>query len=167
MLAFASQARAQDAVLDTKAIIDVPITVDAADMDFGDIIPRTNPGTVLLTAAATAQCTTTGGLLQSGACRAATFEGTARFLSRLTVRRPNGDRIDLTGPLGAQMRVDNFTFGAGPGLLDGGPSGANHRFWILNFNGAYTFYVGGTLHVGANQTPGVYTGTFDVQISYN
>lgn len=151
-----------------SAVIDTPISIiNTNDMDFGKIAPRGNAGTVVMTPAASAQCTTSGGLVHSGNCRAATFEGTVRFLFVLRVQKPNGNRIDLTGPSGARMRLDNFTFGAGPGLLDLGQNGVNHRFWILNANGSYTFYAGGTLHVAANQTPGVYTGTFEIQLNYN
>lgn len=36
----------------------------------------------------------------------------------------------------------------------------------LNASGAGSFNVGGTLHVGANQYPGTYSGTFDVSVEY-
>jgi hypothetical protein len=168
-LAAGSPAQANErATARMGATVLTPISIiDTNDMDFGNIALRGNPGKVTLTADASAQCTTTGGLVHTGNCRAATFEGTAYFLSTLRAKRPNGNSITLSGPAGATMQVDDFTFGAGPGLLDFGQTGANHRFWVLNLTGDYTFYVGGTLHVAADQTPGVYTGTFDIQISYN
>ena len=151
-----------------SATIEQPLSIiDADDMDFGRITPRGTAGTVVLTPAASAQCTVTGGLLHTGNCRAATFEGKGTFLSQLRAKRPNGNSITLQGPPGATMQLDNFSFGAGSGLLDLGQNGVNHRFMLLSIDGSYAFYVGGTLHVAAAQTPGVYTGTFEIQIAYN
>ena len=148
--------------------IDTPvIAVNSADMDFGKVAYSPSAGTIVLSAAAAATCTTTGSLMRTGTCRAAKFEGSVRFLFNLQVTQPTGNGIDLTGPGGARMRLDTFTYGAGPGMLDLGQSGTNHRFWILNLNGSYAFYMGGTLHVGANQAPGVYNGTFQIQLNYN
>ena len=150
------------------ARIDKPIIVtNTADMDFGKIAYSPTAGTVLMSAAATATCTTTGTLVRTGTCRAAKFEGSVSFLFNLQVTQPAGNSIILSGPSGATMRLDNFTYGAGPGMLDLGQSGTNRRFWILNLNGSYSFYMGGTLHVGTNQTPGVYNGTFRIQLNYN
>lgn len=148
------------------ATVLTPVTiVNDADLDFGNIAYTTTGGTVVLSPEASATCTTT--LVHTGNCRAATFEGNAGFFSILRVKRPNGGSITLSGPSGATMSVDDFTFGAGPWMQDMGQTGANHRFRIWNLFGDYTFYVGGTLHVAGNQTPGVYTGTFDIQIAYN
>jgi hypothetical protein len=150
------------------ATIDTPISiVNGADMDFGKIAYTAAGGTVVLSPGATATCTPSAGLVHIGICQAAKFEGEVSWLFTLRVQRPNGDRITLTGPAGATMRLDNFTFGAGAGVWDLGPNGANHRFLIVNFDGSYTFYTGGTLHVAANQAPGVYTGTFEIQLNYN
>jgi spore coat protein U-like protein len=163
--ALAAPARAQEtATARMGAVIEQPvIVINTADMDFGQIAYTTSGGTVTLTASASATCTTTGGLIRTGTCRAATFEGDVRFLFLLQVQPPAGNGIDLDGPDGATMRLDNFTFGPGPGVI---AWGAN-RFLIFNLGGSYTFYTGGTLHVGANQTPGVYRGTFEVVLNYD
>src|SRR3546814_8109471 len=97
-------------------------------MNFGQIAARANPGTVTLSPGATANCATTGGLTRTGTCRAARFDGDVTFLFTLQVQRPTPNRIDLTGPGGATMRVRDFTFSGGPGMLDLGQSGANRRF---------------------------------------
>ncbi len=166
-LAAPAHAQAVDSA-QVSAQIDAPITlIDGNDMDFGTIAPRGSAGTIVMTSAAAAQCTVTGGLVHTGNCRAATFEGAVRFLFLLRVQGPSGDRIDLTGPGGATMALDNFTFGAGPGVWDLGTGGGSRRFLILNADGSYSFYAGGTLHVAANQQPGVYTGTFELQLNYN
>jgi hypothetical protein len=148
----------------TTAVIETPvIIVISADMDFGKIAYASAPGTVILSAASSATCTTSGGLLHTGNCQAATFDGKVRFLFALQVTLPAGNSITLVGPGGATMAVNDFTFRPGPGLLN---FGAN-RFLILNLDGSYTFYAGGTLHVAANQAPGVYNGTFQIQLNYN
>lgn len=41
------------------------------------------------------------------------------------------------------------------------------EFRTLNSSGAATVNVGATLHVGPNQTPGLYIGNFEVTFSYN
>lgn len=169
LLAAAQPAQAQEiATARMSATVEQPISIiNDGDMDFGKIAYTTTGGTVTLSPNASATCATTGGLIRIGNCRAAKFEGDAGFLAVLRVKRPNGNSIVLSGPAGATMLVDNFTFGAGPGLVDLGANGVNRRFWILNLDGSYTFYVGGRLTVGASQAPGVYTGTFEIQISYN
>lgn len=167
-LAPAGARAATQAVAQTGVVIDDPMTViGVEDMDFGQIAARANPGTVRLSPGATASCATTGGLTRTGTCRAARFDGDVTFLYTLQVQRPTANRIDLTGPGGATMRVRDFTFSGGPGMLDLGQSGANRRFLVLNISGNYTVYAGATLEVGAYQAPGLYTGTFQVQFNYN
>lgn len=167
-LAPASALAATQTLAQTGVVIDDPITViGVEDMNFGQIAARANPGTVTLSPGATASCATTGGLTRTGICRAARFDGDVTFLFTLQVQRPTPNRIDLTGPGGATMRVRDFTFSGGPGMLDLGQSGANRRFLVLNLSGNYTVYAGATLEVGAYQAPGLYTGTFQVQFNYN
>jgi len=139
------------------------ILVNSADMDFGKIAQASTAGTVILAPGSTSSCTMTGGLIHSGNCHAATFDGQVRFLFALQVTPPAGNSISLTGPGGTSMVLDNFTFRAGSGLL----GLTSTRFLILNLDGSFTFYAGGTLHVGANQLPGVYNGTFQIQLNYN
>jgi hypothetical protein len=139
------------------------------DLDFGDIIPSAGGGTVVMTASATPTCTVTGGLVRSGTCRAAEFSGTAYAGAVLRVQRPNANSITLAGPAGATMTVTTFTLGSTAptvylGALGNSP---NHRFRVDAADGSYTFYVAGTLNVGANQFPGIYNGTFEININYN
>lgn len=168
-MAFACPAQAQDiATARMSAHVEQPISIiNADDMNFGKIAYTTTGGTVDLSPEASATCTPSAGLIRTGICQAAKFEGDAGFLATLRIKRPNGDSIVLSGPAGATMLVDDFAFGAGPGLFDWRINGANTRFTVFNLDGSYTFYAGGTLHVGANQAPGVYTGSFEIQIAYN
>jgi hypothetical protein len=140
-----------------------------ADMDFGDIVPSASNGTVVMTPSATPTCTVTGGLVRTGPCKAAEFTGTAFSGAQLRVRRPNPNSITLTGPGGNTMTVTAFTLGStAPTVYLGNPGNSpNHRFRVDAADGSYTFYVGGTLNVGANQFPGIYNGAFEIDVSYN
>jgi hypothetical protein len=148
-------------------IVDSTTLHPDADMDFGLIMPSAAGGNVVMTPSAAPTCTTTGGLIHSGACKAARFTGTSFYQAEMRVKRPNGDRIDLTGPGGATMRVQDFTFASTGTTVSLGANGANHRFRINAPDGSYTFYVGGTLLVGAAQAPGVYNGSFEIRITYD
>ena len=151
-----------------RAEIAAEITIiDVDDLYFGQIVPRTNAGTVILTPGATATCATTGGLVRTGGCQAARFDGQTTSGSTLRIIRPGGNRITITNPGGATMQVRNFTFTGGLGMQDLGSSGANHRFQVNSPTGDFTVYAGATLEVGANQAPGIYTGTFTIHLQYN
>lgn len=149
-------------------ILDPTTLSSTADLDFGVIAPSASGGTVVLTASPTPTCTTTNGLVRTGPCKAALFTGSTNIGGGLRVMRPNGNKITLTGPSGATMQVNDFTFGGdGASTVYTGNNGANHHFDVHSADGAYSFYVGGRLVVGASQRPGVYTGTFEVRIIYN
>jgi hypothetical protein len=140
-----------------------------ADMDFGDIIPSGSAGTVVMTPSATPTCTASASLVRSGPCKAAEFTGTAFAGADLRVRRPNGNSITLARAGGGTMTVTTFTFGStAPTVYLGNPGNSpNHRFRVDAADGSYRFYVGGTLNVGANQLPGIYNGTFQIDVTYN
>jgi hypothetical protein len=157
----AAAAQGRQASAESDARLLAPGTVaSSTTMDFGTIAVTT-AGTVKVNAAASPTCTTAGALVRTGPCTAATFEGRVRFLFPLQVTLPTG-AITLTGPGGATMAVDTFTFSPGPGLLP-----LFGSYWIINGDGSYSFYTGATLHVGANQTPGTYHGTFQVMLNYD
>jgi len=161
-------AQQQAPVLIGAEILDAATVRNAADMDFGRIIASSSLGTVVMTPSASPTCATTGGIIRTGPCKAAQFTGLALYQADLRVQRPTGDRIDLTGPGGATMRVQDFTFGSTGATVSLTPNGANpHRFRVDAADGAFLFYVGGTLRVGANQAPGIYNGTFEIRITYN
>ena len=122
-----------------------------------------------MTPSAVATCTASAGLVRSGPCKAAEFSGVALSGATLRVRRPDPDSITLACPAGATMTVTNFSFGStGSTVYQGNPGNSpQHRFRVNAANGAYTFYVGGRLNVGANQRPGIYNGTFQINITYN
>ncbi len=147
-------------------IVDILTLRNGGEMDFGDILPNTG-GTVVIPASATPTCTTTGALIRSGWCRSPIFTGTSIYMGNLRVMRPSGNSITLTGPGGATMTVDSFTFNSNAPTVFLGTTGANSRFRAEATDGTFAFYVGATLHVAANQAPGVYNGTFTVRMIYD
>jgi hypothetical protein len=157
-----------DATGRTQISIQEPGSIaNVADMNFGQIVQRSNAGTVVLAPGGTATCTTTGGLVRTGVCRAAEFSiyGRRNWKARLRNLTPS---VTLNGPGGATMTLDTITMadvGMSPAA---GANGWNlGRYNIDSGNGIATFWLGGTLHVGAAQTPGVYNGTVIVQIQFN
>lgn len=163
----AAAQQAQGIAIMGAEILDAATLQNDADMDFGRITQSLTAGTVVLPASPAPTCTTTGGLVRTGACRAAVFSGLAFAGADLRVMRPSGNSITLSGPGGATMQVNAFTFGSTGTTVYLGNNGANHRFTVNAADGSFTFYVGGTLQVGATQMPGVYNGSFEVRITYN
>jgi hypothetical protein len=148
-----------------------PFTVGpGADLDFGQITSAGPAGTVVLPANGantSASCTTTGGLVHAGACRAARFDGDASWFFPLQVTKPAGNQLILTGPLGATMVVNNLTYGGTTGLFPLGSTATTQSYLVTAFSGEFTLHVGGRLNVGVNQRPGIYTGTFALTFNYN
>ncbi|MHB8800744.1 MAG: DUF4402 domain-containing protein [Thermoanaerobaculia bacterium] len=130
-------------------------------LHFGDVLPSGAPGTVQvnLTTAATPTVTrsaASGASLSGTAFSAATFhvERTGTGNPHVYVTLPAASVTLLRSGGGASMTVDAFRSnlsascnGTSPGPCPSAP---------------FTLWVGGRLNVGANQTPGVYSGTFAV-----
>jgi hypothetical protein len=97
---------------------------------------------------------TTGGVLHAGwTPYAALFQGVAPVKGVVIIRIPKNP-ITVTRVGGTEtMTVDTWTI-----------SGQAKR--TVAAQEPFDFKVGGTLHVGANQVEGIYTGTFNVDIQY-
>ena len=163
-LLFSSQASAADnATSDAQAAILTQLSlVKVRDLDFGKIVPGTTAGTVVLDPDGSR--TIGGGVVAvSGAAQPARFSGYGVFNRRVLIRM-TANSITLTRVSGTQtMVMDNFTIGSvPPTVLSTNP----RMFRIAAPSGLFTFDVGGTLHVGANQAAGVYNGQFTVWIQY-
>ena len=167
LVPISAQAQNVDTAFGRAEIAEDISIADVDDLYFGQIVPRANSGTVVLTPGATATCTTTGGLVRSGPCQAAVFQGQARSGATLRIIRLGGNSITITNAGGATMQVRSFTFLGGAGTQDLGSNGANPRFRVTSGAGDFTVYAGATLEVGANQAPGIYTGTFTIHLQYN
>lgn len=151
-------------------MLDSMVVQNEADMDFGDIIPGTADGTVVMSPRAAATCATNNGIIHTGTCQAAEFGGDVAFLFLLRITKPAGDQITLVGPGGATMLLDTFTVGAGSGLTtfaNGNGPPNQQRYRVVSLDGRFTFYIGGTLHVARNQPAGIYNGTFALTVNYD
>ena len=169
-----SQAAAQAVDGDTatariQTVIQTPGSIDkTADMNFGSIAQSSNAGTVVLAPGATATCTTTGGLIRTGVCRAARFSIYGRRNWKVRIRETNGGVVTLNGPAGATMTMNAITMSYTDLTPVNGANGWNlGRYNIDNNTGIAEIWLGGTLNVGVAQTPGVYTGTVVIQIQFN
>jgi len=150
------------------AIQDPGSVLKVADMDFGQIAQSNNPGTIVLTPQNAATCNVTGGLIRSGICRAARFSIRGRRNNRVRIREINGGQVTLNGPGGATMSMTNITFATTNMTSVNGANGWNFGNWRIDANSGITeFWLGGTLNVGAAQTPGVYNGAVVIQIQFN
>lgn len=133
-----------------------------ADLHFGDIIPGTAGGTIVLNV--NGNVATTGSVVSAGGNpHPAEFAITRRIFADYPVYAgPAGtDTIELTHVAlpSESMTLRNFTTDFNRTGFLGLPG-----YFFLN---RYEFRVAGTLDVGANQAAGTYLGYFDVTINYN
>ncbi len=148
-----TQARAASTTADATANIVSAISISKVDnLRFGNVAAGSSVGTVVLTATGTRS--KTGGVTLSNvntggpASFTVSGDGTATYAITLP-----STPTTLTDGGTNNMTVDTFTSQpAGTGALTGGTQ---------------TLTVGATLHVGANQPAGNYTGTFSVSVDYN
>lgn len=152
-----------------QAVVVAPLALVANQgLNFGLIAPGPAAGTVTLNPD-TLACTTTGPIVRVRTCQPAEFTGMGTRRMRVRIQIPT--TITLTGPGGATMLVDNVSLDTTPDLVFVGGNGnglnnGNRRYEIGPDSGVFTFRVGGRLNVGANQTGGVYNGTFSVLAQY-
>jgi hypothetical protein len=142
----------QNAVGNANVVLPATIT-KLNDMDFG-ALTVTTAGTAILDSG-TDTITTTGGVLFAGGLpHAAQFAAVSPSKTVVRIRLPN-KATTLTRIGGTEtMTLDTWNI-----------NGATTRNVVAKET--IVFKVGGTLHVGANQVEGIYTGTFDVTINYN
>lgn len=154
----------------SSAVVVEPLSlIKTADLSFGKIVPRPTAGTVTVNPD-TGACTVTGTIMQVGTCRFAQFTGMGRRSMTLRIHVPSTVTLSTAG--GATMTADSLTLGLSPDLTYIGGNGngiglGNRRYSINPASGIFSLRIGARLNVGANQTPGLYTGTFDVTVQYN
>jgi Domain of unknown function (DUF4402) len=134
--------------------------ISVENLQFGSIIRSTTTGTV--TVAPNATRTKTGTIiLQGNNFQPARFAGMGTNNQQVDISL-GANQIFITGP-GAPMRVHTFVIGSTPtAVLTAVP----RRFTITSSTGIFNFPVGATLDVGANQTPGTYTGNWTITLNY-
>ncbi len=140
------------------ATIVLPITIaNTASLEFGKVVPYGTVGTVTVANNGDRSSSDTKMIMatQTGTVSAASFDVDGEVDATYTITLPPGD-VTLNGPSASTMTVNTFTSSvattAGAGVLT---------------LGAETFTVGAVLNVGATQTAGAYTGTFNVAVAYN
>ena len=148
-----AQTASATATANATATIITPITIGkVADLNFGNIVAGTGAGTV--TVPTEGARTKTGDVIlpaaTPGTINAAKFTVTGLADATYTITLPGSATISETG--GKTMTVTFTSNPSGTGTLTGGTQ---------------DLFVGATLNVGAAQTAGNYTGTFNVTVAYN
>ena len=143
---------AETATATATAVILTRISITKnADLSFGDVYPDiSSVGTVSIDPGGNR---TAGGAAALGATvgSAAQFTITGEASVAYAMTLPSNS-VNLTSLSSDSMTVDNFV-NDGTGTLNGG--------------GTENISVGATLHIGASQVAGTYSGTFDVTVNYN
>ena len=139
------------ATANATATIIAPITITKdVDLDFASIVPGAG-GTVVVDTADTRTCG--GGLVCTGAVSSASFTVGGQAGANYTIAVAPATLV-ITDGSGNSMNVDTWTTApTSPATLSGAPPDS--------------LTVGATLHVGAGQAAGVYSGTFSVTAEYN
>ena len=146
--AFAATSATANATANIVTAISITKSVD---LQFGNIVSSVGASTVILSTAGVRTGTaimSTGG---TGAT-AASFAVTGDAGSTYAITLPTTATLTTT-PGAETMTVDSF---------GSNPSGVGTLT-----SGSQNLLVGATLHVGAGQVAGSYSGTFDVSVAYN
>jgi hypothetical protein len=135
------------------ALVLRPVSVvKLKDMDFG-VLGSGPAGTAVLEPNADVLTTTGGVTALGGSPHSAEFAGAANSSAVVIIKVPKQPAL-MTRVGGTQtVSVSNFTV-----------QGLNKR--AIAAKTWFSFRVGGTLNVAANQADGTYVGTFDVTVQY-
>jgi Domain of unknown function (DUF4402) len=145
----------------SKIVVVKPLTfVKIDDLNFGQMLASNQAGTVILSPSGS-RTATNGIVLIGNKHRPASFAGFGSYLQNVSIS-VGANQIWITGP-GTRMRVRNFTVGSTPSVV---LTTAKQSFYIGSGSGIFAFPVGAELAVGANQAPGVYTGTWTINLNY-
>lgn len=132
------------------------------DLHFGDILAgNTAVSVIRLQPNGTRTRLSGNAVLVNNNHQVARFAGKGRR-NQLVAISISSTTINLTGP-GAPMQVSQFEIGSTPtAFLTVAPV----SFIITSATGVFNFPVGARLRVNANQAPGLYTGTFEINLDY-
>jgi spore coat protein U-like protein len=157
----AAPACAQSANFDIESVVVTPLSfIEVNGLKFGSIIPSAVAGDVVLAPNGT-RTSTNGIILVGDDHDPAEFagQGTQNQIVQISV---GAAPIWLTGP-GTRMRMRNITIGSTPTAV---LTAAPRAFRIGSATGIFRFPIGALLNVGANQTPGTYSGTWTITLNY-
>lgn len=156
---FTTEAFAQTATAHASLRILIPISIENnTELNFGYILASNSAGTVKLTPAGLRTRTAGATFLPSlaGPVSVAQFTVTGEPNATFTVSVPPNNTVKISKPSGLDMKVQTFKHSL---------TSASSR--KLSPTGLKVFYVGATLSVNAKQSPGAYSGTFNVTVAYN
>lgn len=142
----------------TNADVRQPLTVAKnSDLDFGKFVAGTTTSEFRIDAVTGAMAQLNGNAISMGGTTSrASFTATGTPFQQANIRRSQNS-INIVRDGGTEtMRVNDFWLGNRAGLRD----------QVLDASGQATYFVGGKLRILANQTPGIYRGTFNVTIEY-
>ena len=162
-LAFSQPASAQTSTVPTETLIIPRLSlVNDGGLDFGDIVAGPTVSTVTVSPSNVVTSTGSATPLGNGTTPAL-FHGYGAY-NQIVALWLSANQINLVRSGGGQtMLVNNFTVGSTPPTtLSTNP----RNFRIGSLSGYFSFTVGATLRVGANQVPGSYNGSFAVNIEY-
>ncbi len=144
--------KAVDVVANASAVIQQAITAEEdVPMFFGNIIPdKTSTGTAIISPAGAVSNGEGAAMTFSGSPAAGLFAITAAPSTAMNITFGNGT---LTSDVNS-MTLDTFT-------MDSTPASNT-----TDASGNLALRVGASLHVGANQAPGTYNGTYTVMVNY-
>ena len=150
----AAPVHAQNANGRANARVNAPLTLtNLGDLNFGTIIPSASAGRIIVRRGRD-NCVARGGAtLVGNDCQRAEFLVTGERRQRFRITT-DAAPITLTRQGGgATMTMDRIRING-------------NRNKRLNGAGRRTFFVSGRLQVGANQAPGTYDATFNVNVEY-
>lgn len=157
-LLLAQPVLAQISTGQTNADVRQPITVvKNSDLSFGSFVAGTSTSEFRIDAVTGAMAQLNGNAISmGGTVSRASFTATGTPFQQANIRRSQNS-INIVRDGGSEtMRVNDFWLGNRAGLRD----------QTLDASGQATYFVGGKLRILANQTPGIYRGTFNVTIDY-
>jgi len=145
------------------ALVVTPLSlVNIGSLQFGAIIPSATPGTVTVNQNTGIRTSTGGATLAGGSVSRAGFTGLTGGFGVVQVTIPAAP-VTLTRSGGGSMTA-TLTLSNLPGFVF--INGPTNKVSIMGANTLFSFAVGGTLNVGANQLQGTYTGTFTATANY-
>jgi hypothetical protein len=161
--ALAAPAHAATAPAAGRAVIVTPLSlVNIGGLHFGNIIPGATPGTVTVNQNTGIRTATGGATLAGGPVSRAGFQGLTGGFGIVQVTIPAAP-VTLNRAGGGSMNA-NLVLSNLPGFVF--INGPTNKVSIIGSNTLFSFAVGGTLNVGANQLQGTYTATFNVTANY-
>jgi hypothetical protein len=156
--------QAATAQTSTTATVLLPITITKTlDHNFGKFMSGVGAAAGTVEVGTDNPQSVTGGVTTNAAlgasAKAATFTVTGEPLSTYAITYPA--QTTLVGPGGSTpMTIGSFTEAVDAGTVVG-------RVGTFTAAGSQELTVGATLTVNANQAPGTYAGTLDVEVNYN